>query len=121
MLQDLKFSLRNLRNNRGFAIVAVVTLALGIGANTAIFSVVNAVLLKPLPYPEPDRLVLVTETYQKGQSGSIAWPNFLDWKQQDHTFDSLVAFHGSSLNLTGSGEPEIVSSLDTSAGFLETL
>lgn len=104
--QDIRLSLRVLRHNRGFATVAIVTLALGIGANTALFSVVNGVLLNPLPFPEPDRLFAVYTKTATFSRSSITYLNFLDWQKQNRSFASLVAFRSDDYNLTGEGEPE---------------
>ena len=110
LIQDIRYALRQLRKNPGFTAVAVLTLALGIGANTAIFSVVNAILLKPLPYPNADRLVVVWE--QNPQRGwfenVVSGANFLDWKKQNHVFADLAALEPRSFNLTGDGRPEEV-------------
>ena len=104
--QDLRFGMRMLTKNPGFAVIAILTLALGIGANTALFSVVNGVLLNPLPFPEPNQLYAVYfKTTAFGQ-GSISYPNFLDWQKQNHSFSLLSAFRSEDLNLTGAGEPE---------------
>jgi hypothetical protein len=89
-MRDLRYAVRMLRQNPGFTAVAILTLALGIGANTAIFSVVNAVLLRPLPYPESDRLVALNERNLSGGGGAIAWLNYLDWKAQQSSFIILV-------------------------------
>jgi putative ABC transport system permease protein len=105
LFQDVRYGLRMLRKNPGFAAVAVLTLALGIGANSAIFTVVNAVLLQPLPYPEPDRLVFLNE----GNSGSsIGYPNYLDWAAQNHVFERVAAVQSASFVLTGHGNPELI-------------
>ena len=120
VLQDLKHALRMLARNPGFAAIALFTLALGIGANSAIFSVVHTVLLRPLPYKDPSRLVFLRETIPQGV-GSDAYPNFLDWQAQSRSFVSMAATRGDSFNLTGSGEPERLSGRMASAGWLETL
>jgi predicted permease len=106
LLQDVRYALRVLARSPGFAAIAILTLALGIGANTALFSVVNGVLLNPLPYPHPQQLVAVySRTPQFGES-SISYPNFLDWQRDNHTFAQLAAFRQDTFNMTGSGEPE---------------
>jgi predicted permease len=121
LLQDLGFAMRMLRKSPGFALVAVLTLAIGIGANTALFSVVNGVLLNPLPYPQPDRLVaLYTHAYQF-DNASISYPNFLDWSRQNHSFSSLASFRGENFTLTGMGEPERLSANRVSASFFPVL
>lgn len=107
-LQDLHYGLRMIRKNPGFALLAVLTLALGIGANTAIFTVVNAVLLRPLPYSDPDRLVYVQENnLKKGwDSFSVAPPNFVDWRAQSQSFEHMAAVNSGSFNYTGGESPE---------------
>ncbi len=105
-LQDLRFALRTLRKSPGFTIVAILTLALGIGANTSLFSVVNAVLLNPILYPHPEQLVMLHESKPNFRSGSISYPNFRDWQHDNHSFSSMAVTRGSSFTLTGLGEAE---------------
>ena len=109
LLQDIRYALRQLRKTPGFTAVAVLTLALGIGANTTIFSVVNAVLLKPLPYLEPDRLVMIWEQnpHRGWFENIVSGANFLDWKKQNHVFADIAAFESNSFNLTGDAKPEV--------------
>jgi len=104
--QDLRYGLRQLGRNPGFTAVAVLTLALGIGANTALFSIVNGVLLNPLPYPEPDRLVTLHESKPNFPYGAISYPNFLDWQKDNHTFSSMAIGRGYGFTLTGAGESQ---------------
>src|SRR6201990_1263946 len=89
LLQDLRFGMRALVKRPGFTAVAVLTLALGIGANTALFSVVNAVLLSAMPYRDAERLVILRETVGKDGWGAVAYPNFLDWKAQSSSFEDM--------------------------------
>src|SRR5690348_4103356 len=108
LLQDVRYALRLLLKSPGFTAIAILTLALGIGANTAIFSVVNAVLLRPLPFADPERLVVVNEKNDKlhlKNFGSSAL-NYLSWKEQAQSFESLGAIGGGNFNLTGRGDPE---------------
>jgi putative ABC transport system permease protein len=118
--QDIRHGVRALLKNPTFTAIAVLTLALGIGANTAIFSVVHAVLLRPLPYADPDRLVVLRESSLLGES-SDAYLNFVDWREQSRSFASMGALRGDSFNLTGIGEPERLPGALVSAGWLETL
>lgn len=104
-MQDLRYALRQLIRSPAFTLVAVVTLALGIGANTAIFSVVNAVLLRPLPYPQSDRLVWLSERGPNFPTMSISYPNFSDWREQQKVFDQIGVYNWGSYNLTGRGQP----------------
>ena len=123
LLKDLHYSLRTLRRMPGFTIVALMVLALGIGANTAIFSVVNSVVLRPLPYPGADRLALIWETDLKdgikreGPSG----PNFLDWKEQSQSFEEMALLEVGTGTLTGESEPEQVTGLRVTTNFLSML
>jgi putative ABC transport system permease protein len=105
LVQDLRFGLRTLAKNPSFTAVAVLTLALGIGANTAIFSVVNAVLLRPLPFPAPDELVrVVSVRLRENVPDNASYPDFADWRAQNHVFERMAAFHADSFTLTGQGE-----------------
>jgi putative ABC transport system permease protein len=120
-LQDLRYAFRMLAKSPGFTLVAVLTLALGIGANTAIFSVVNAVLLRPLPYPEPNRLVFLGEWSEQIPEMSISMANFNDWRNQNKVFESMVAYQNDNVVLTGRGEPERLRLRRITAGFFPTL
>ena len=108
LLQDVRFGLRTLLKRPGFTLVAVLTLALGVGANTAIFSVVNAVLLRPLPFKDADRLVSVYETTQNNPRDYISVPNLDDYRAQTRSFEAFTTFVPQSVNLTGAGEPDRV-------------
>jgi hypothetical protein len=90
--QDVRYGARLLLKNPGFAVIAVLTLALGIGANTALFSIVNGVLLSPLPYQQPERLVALYTSRMEFERGSISYPNFLDWRRETSTFSDLAAY-----------------------------
>jgi predicted permease len=119
--QDIRYGLRMLGKNPGFTAVVVLTLALGIGANTALFSIVNGVLLNPLPFEQPDRLVsLYTRTPEFTRS-SISYPNFLDWRRDNHSFSAIAAFRGENFNLSGIGDAQRVSANMVSAEFFPTL
>jgi putative ABC transport system permease protein len=100
-MNNIRYSLRQLLKNPGFTFIAILTLALGIGANTAIFSVINAVLLRPLPYPQPDRLVLVRERTNIFESGSVSLSNYLDWRASQRGFTDLALFRRDDTNLSG--------------------
>src|SRR5262252_10061688 len=104
-LQGLRYSARTLAHSPGFGIVALVTLALGIGANTAIFSFVDGVLLKPLPYENADRIVRVLEKPPRGERNGISTLNFLDWQKGNDVFDFMAAQAGGAVTLTGGSEP----------------
>src|SRR5436853_2391722 len=121
LLYDLRYSLRMLLKKPSFTLVAVITLALGIGANTAIFSVVNAVLLRALPYPHSERLVALFETSKEVPTMAAAYPNYLDWRAQQTVFDNLVARMPAGGILTGDGEPERVIGRWVTASFFPTL
>ena len=121
-LADARFSARILRKSPAFTSVAVLTLALGIGANTAIFSVVDAVLLKPLPYVEAERLVGVWEKPpQGGNHNSISAANFLDWRKQNHVFEQLAAWTGESFNLSLEKQPDNATGMRVSANYFDVL
>jgi predicted permease len=121
-LMDIHFGLRMLRKNPGFTAAAVIALALGIGANTAIFSVVNGVLIRPLPYRDPSRLVVVSALNQKTQEiFPLCDADFLDWRAQNQVFSDIAAFSASGFNITGSGRPEQVRGDVVTAEFFPTL
>jgi len=121
LFQDLHYALRQLRNSPGFATVSVLTLALGIGANAAIFSVVNAILLRPLPYPDSNRLVRVWSTSARFATDVSSYPDFRDWADQSRSFEQLAACSSRSFNLSGSDRPQRVEGLRTTAGLFSTL
>ncbi|HAB15315.1 MAG TPA: ABC transporter permease [Verrucomicrobiota bacterium] len=120
-MTDLRFAFRQLLKNPGFTAVAILTLALGIGANTAVFSIVDAVLLKPLPYDEPGQLVQVWEAPGPGQRNWASPGAFLDWKEHGKVFEDLSLLDNRELNLTGEGRPERISGLGMSASGLKIL
>lgn len=120
-IQDLRYAVRVLAKSPGFAAIAVLTLALGIGANTALFSVVNGVLLNPLPYPQPDRLTALYSKTSQFDTSSISYPNFLDWQRNNHSFSSVAAWRGDDFNMTGTGEPERLRAEMVSADFFTIL
>ena len=121
--RDARYALRLLRKNPGFAVVAILTLALGIGANSAIFSVVNAMLLRPLPFPESNRLVRLWESpAKKGGDRNVVNPwNFLEWRAHTHSFEDMAAITGGDMNITGQGEPFAIQGLSVSPGFFSIL
>jgi putative ABC transport system permease protein len=116
ILRNLRYALRQLRKSPVFTLTAVLTLALGIGANTAIFTVVYATILAPMPYPQPDQLVMVWSKIQ-GDRNSIAAQDFVDWKRQNKSFQDLNAFSGGSFNLATKDQPEYVEGQSTTPGF----
>ena len=106
VMQDFRYAVRQLRKNPGFAAVAVITLALGIGANTAVFSVVDAVMLRPLPYAQPEQLIEAQSiNTHNPQPSAICYPDFFDWRSQNHTLEHLVSYHDASFTLTGMDRP----------------
>jgi predicted permease len=119
--QDVRYGLRVLLKNPGFTTIAVLTLALGIGANTALFSVVNGVLINPLPFANPDELVAVYTKSPNFQESSISYPNFLGWQKDNQSFASLCAFRSDDFNMTGAGEPERVHTHMISAEFFTAM
>jgi predicted permease len=118
---DSRFALRQLRKSPAFAFVAIATLAIGIGANTAIFSALDAVLLRPQPYPEPDRLVHVFERVPTGQRNPVSGSSFIDWRDHQTKFTALALYANDQLDLTGLGEPEKINALSVSSGFQAVL
>src|SRR5215467_6845813 len=119
--RDLRYALRTLKKAPGFSAIALLTLALGIGANTAIFSVVHSVLLAPLPYHEPGQLVIVWEKNPFGRFISPSYPDVQDWQSSTHSFESISALDQRSFDMTGLGSPAHVDGWEISAGFLETM
>jgi predicted permease len=120
-LQDIRYGTRMLRKNPGFTLVVILTLALGIGANTAIFSVVNGVLLNPLPYSNPEQLVTLHESKPNFETGSISYPNFRDWQRSNSTFSSMAIMRSFGYSLTGLGEAERVQAKLVSSDFFSLL
>jgi putative ABC transport system permease protein len=123
MRQDIGYAFRGLLRRPIFTFIAVLTLALGIGANAAIFSVVNGVLLRPLPYPSPDRLMMLwTYNPRQGFDKDVGtYPNFDDWRRENKSFERLAAYTGGSFTLTGAGEPAQIRGAIVTPGFFETL
>ena len=121
LIQDIRFALRVLRKNPGFALVAVLVLAIGIGANTAIFSVVDTVLLRPLPYPHAERLVFIENVFQQAGRTPMTYTNFQFWRDQHQLFDQVVTYFNSVGAITGLEEPEEVPIVRISANLLPTL
>jgi predicted permease len=120
-LQDIRYGRRQLRRNPGFTAVAVMTLALGISATTSIFTVVNGVLLNPLPYPNASQLVALAEKFATFAEFPISYPDFLDWEKMNHSFEALAAYRHTNLNLTGLGEAERVKATLVSFSFFPLL
>src|SRR5947199_9732698 len=121
-MNDLKFAFRQLLKNPGFTAVAVLTLALGIGANTAVFSVINATLLRPFPYENPERLIILQERNAGGGLQDASYLNYADWRSQSASFESMAAQReGESFNLSGLGEPERLQGQIVSSNFFQTL
>ncbi len=120
-LQDIRYAWRTLNRNRGFAAAAICTLALGIGANTAIFDVISGVLLRPLPYPDPNRLVDVEQTLRTGEYWSFSYPDYLDCAHDSHTFQAIAAWRNRGASLTFPGEPAFLRTRLVSTSFLDVL
>src|SRR5580704_10151821 len=121
LTQDLRYAIRMFLSSSGFASIAIVTLALGIGANTTLFSVVNGVLLNPLPYPHSERLVTVYGSTPGFEQGPVVYLNFLDWQRDSQTFASMAIYRNQNYNVTGTAEGERLSGYMISAGFFSTL
>ena len=120
LMQDIRFAFRLLAKSPGFTAIAIITLALGIGANTAIFSVVNGVLLRPLPFHDPSRLVLIAEK-SPFPVVSTSYENFCDWRDQSSSFERMQAVRSGAITLTGAGEPERLNAQMTTAGLFSML
>jgi predicted permease len=121
LVQDVRYGLRMLAKSPGFTVIAILTLALGIGANTALFSVVNGVLLNPLPYANPDQLVWLAESKPNFATGSISFPNFRDWHKNNRAFAAMGVYRPYSYNLTGLGEAEQLRAMFISSDFFSVL
>ena len=121
LLQDIRFALRMLLKSPAFSAAVIVTLALGIGANTALFSIVNSVLLNPLPYPQSSQLVALYGDKPGLGLGPISYPNFLDWQRSAQSFSSMAMYRHEDYNLMTSGQAERVNGLMVSAAFFTTL
>ncbi len=121
LIQDLRYAIRSFIKRPGLTSVALITLALGIGANTAIFSVVNAVVLRPLPYADPDRLVMLWETIPGNDRRSVGPGNFVDWRAQNKTFEELAATFYGNFNVTDGGEPERIDGATITSNFMHVL
>ena len=121
LAQDVRFAIRTMYKNLGFTCIAVVTLALGIGVNTALFSVVNGVLLNPLPYPQPDQLVIIYSKSPQFEHASVSYPNYLDWEKQNRSFSSIAAYRDDDWNVTGQNEAERLHGYMISSSFFSTL
>jgi putative ABC transport system permease protein len=123
MFQDLRYGMRMMLKSPNYTLIAVVTLALGIGANTTIFTMVNSMLLKPLPYKDPERLVMVWRTNAEKTSKDLpsSGPLFIDWQQRNQVFEQLTAFTTGRVNIAGAGEADLARGANVSAGFFETL
>ncbi len=122
VIYDCRYGVRQLRRNPGFTAAAVIILALGIGANTAVFSILDAVLIRPLPYPNAERLVKadVYDLKSGDLYGKTSYPDFMDWSEQNHFFDHLAAYEAKAFNLSGTQQPEHVKGEVTSSDFFET-
>jgi len=121
LLKDLNFGLRTMMRSPGFTLVALITITLGIGANTAIFSVVNTVLLRPLPYKNPDALAVIWEKQENVDQESPSLPDFMDWRERNQSFEEMAVARRDNANLTGAGEPERLLARMITANFFSTL
>ena len=121
MIQDFKYALRWLRKNPGFTVLAVLMLAVGIGVNTAMFSVINAVLLRPLPYPEADRLVWMNESGLEIRNRQVSYPTFVDWRARNQVFEAMSTFRGWGVNLTGPAEAQYLDARMVTADYFKIM
>src|SRR4051812_41097725 len=119
--QDLRYSIRGLLKHKSFTFAAILTLAVGIGACTAIFSVVQAVIIQPLPYPQPERLVMVWETEKSGERTNVGYPTFVDWRNQSHAFEAISVIGDWGPTLSGVGDPQALSGARVTADFFRVL
>ena len=122
LAQDIRLALRSLRRAPTYALAGIAALALAIGANTALFSLIEATLLRPYPYPHPERLLLVRETSKSFGDQSVAYPNYRDWRAQTGSvFSAFAAFRRDSINLTGAGDPDRLAVRMVGADFFDAL
>ncbi len=121
LIQDLVFGVRWLRKHPGFTLLSILTLAVGIGVNTAMFSVINAVLLRPLPYPDSDRLVWMAESGSEVTNRWVSYPNFVAWRDRNQVFEAMSTFRGFSVNMTGADQPETFDTRIVSAGYFKVM
>src|ERR1700733_9123460 len=121
LFQDLRYGFRQLIQNPGFAIIAILTLALGIGANTALFTVVNGILIDPLPFPQPNQLVALANRTANFQEASVSFPNLEDWQKDNRVFTGLAGYRPNDYVVTGTGEPERLHGEMISAEFFPAL
>jgi predicted permease len=117
LIKDIRFAIRSLLRRPGFTAIALITLALGIGINAALFSVVNGVLLNPLPFPDPDQLVVLNQSKPNFETGAIPYPNFLDLRKENQTFSAMTIYRGTAFSLIGTGEPERITGRFVSSDF----
>jgi predicted permease len=120
-LQDIAFAIRSFRKNSGFTLAALLTLALGIGANTTIYSVIDGVLLHPIPFPEPDRLVVLYQSSQGNDKNAVSYPNLLDWQRSSQTFEAIAGWRTDIFTMTQSEEPEQLVGTMVSANFFSVV
>ena len=120
LFQDLRFGFRMLARKPGFTLMAVLTLALGIGANTAIFGVINAVLLRPLPYPDSNRLVMVSHGDDES-AGNTSFASYVDWRERNSSFEQMAVIRSWGVTLTGQGDPEMINGLRVSSNYFQLL
>src|SRR5262245_45730737 len=121
VMTDVRYALRGLQRSPGFTATVVVMLALGIGANTAIFSIVDRLFLRALPYPESDQLVMVNETFPGSTRNAVSPANWLDWQRLSHSFETLAAWNSATATFVGEGYPEVLSGQAASAEFFPAL
>jgi MacB-like periplasmic core domain len=121
LLQDLRYAARMLRKNPAFTAIAVLTLALGIGANTAMFTLADSILLRPLPYRSPHQLVWITEESSNGDSTGVSWPNFQDWKRLNAVFSGMAGYRDARMSLAGNGYPSLIDGRYVTANYFELI